>query len=215
MSDKPTPEPISIFSVDDHEIISSGIRMISEGAGDLKFLGATTDVDVALGEVVALRPDIVLLDLFIGDEQGWSLCRAITAAVPLTKVVFYTGYGNAQLVDRAIQLGASGFILKTTSILALPDMLRSVMSIGQCIDPTLMKEWVDSQRERSKFRNLNEQEIQIISMIAEGLDNYAISERLHLSFHTIKFHIGKMLKSTGETNRAGLVRFAKEKFLID
>jgi DNA-binding NarL/FixJ family response regulator len=78
-----------------------------------------------------------------------------------------------------------------------------------------MKEWVDSRRNRTKAPDFNDQEIQIISMIADGLDNYAISERLHLSFHTVKFHIGKMLKRTGESNRAGLVRFAKEKFLID
>jgi DNA-binding NarL/FixJ family response regulator len=186
--------PIGIFSVDDHEIIHQGIERMAEREADFVFLGGTGKVSDAEGKVSAVRPDIVMLDLFIGEEQGWSVCRDIVTSMPHTKVVFYTGYGNAQLVEKAIQLGASGFILKTS---------------------TLLKEWVESRRNRTKALDFNDQEIQIISMIADGLDNYAISERLHLSFHTVKFHIGKMLKRAGESNRAGLVRFAKEKFLID
>jgi DNA-binding NarL/FixJ family response regulator len=206
---------IGIFSVDDHEIIHQGIERMAEREADFVFLGATGKVADAGSEVAAVRPDIVMLDLFIGEEQGWSVCREIVTSMPDTKVVFYTGYGNAQLVEKAMQLGASGFILKTSTLSDLPDMLRTVVNTGQCIDPSLMKEWVDSRRNRTKAPDFNDQEIQIISMIADGLDNYAISERLHLSFHTVKFHIGKMLKRTGESNRAGLVRFAKEKFLID
>jgi DNA-binding NarL/FixJ family response regulator len=208
-------DPIGIFSIDDHEIIHQGIERMAEREPDFVFLGATGKITNAESEVAAARPDIVMLDLFIGEDQGWSVCRDIVTSMPDTKVVFYTGYGNAQLVEKAIQLGASGFILKTSPLSDLPDMLRTVVRVGQCIDPSLLKEWVDSRRARTKAPDFNDQEILIVSMIADGLDNYAISERLHLSFHTVKFHIGKMLKRTGESNRAGLVRFAKEKFLID
>ncbi|MCU1512732.1 MAG: two component LuxR family transcriptional regulator [Arthrobacter sp.] len=208
-------DPIAIFSIDDHEIIHQGIERMAEREPDFVFLGATGKITNAESEVAAARPDIVMLDLFIGEDQGWSVCRDIVTSMPDTKVVFYTGYGNAQLVEKAIQLGASGFILKTSPLSDLPDMLRTVVRVGQCIDPSLLKEWVDSRRARTKAPDFNDQEILIVSMIADGLDNYAISERLHLSFHTVKFHIGKMLKRTGESNRAGLVRFAKEKFLID
>jgi DNA-binding NarL/FixJ family response regulator len=208
-------DSIAIFSIDDHEIIHQGIERMAEREPDFVFLGATGKITNAESEVAAARPDIVMLDLFIGEDQGWSVCRDIVTSMPDTKVVFYTGYGNAQLVEKAIQLGASGFILKTSPLSDLPDMLRTVVRVGQCIDPSLLKEWVDSRRARTKAPDFNDQEILIVSMIADGLDNYAISERLHLSFHTVKFHIGKMLKRTGESNRAGLVRFAKEKFLID
>lgn len=211
----PTKYPITIFSIDDHEIIHTGLEKMTERESDFYFVGATSDAESASSKVAALRPDIVMLDLFIGDEQGWGICRDITNSTPASKVVFYTGYGNAQLVNRAVQLGASGFILKTTSLSDLPEMLRSVVRVGQCIDPSLLKEWVDSVRTRSKAPTFNDQEIQIITMIAAGFDNFAIAERLHLSFHTVKFHIGKMLKRSGEPNRAGLVRFAKEKFLIE
>lgn len=206
---------LGVFSIDDHEIIHQGIQRMAEREADFVFLGATGKITNAESEVAAVRPDIVMLDLFIGEEQGWSVCRDIVTSMPDTKVVFYTGYGNAQLVEKAMQLGASGFILKTSALSDLPDMLRTVVRVGQCIDPSLLKEWVDSRRARTKAQDFNDQEIEIISMIADGLDNYAISERLHLSFHTVKFHIGKMLKRTGEPNRAGLVRFAKERFLIE
>jgi DNA-binding NarL/FixJ family response regulator len=206
---------IAIFSIDDHEIIHQGIARMAERESDFVFLGATGKITNAESEVAAARPDIVMLDLFIGEDQGWSVCRDLVTSMPDTKVVFYTGYGNAQLVEKAMQLGASGFILKTSPLSDLPDLLRTVVRVGQCIDPSLLKEWVDSRRARTKAPDFNDQEILIVSMIADGLDNYVISERLHLSFHTVKFHIGKMLKRTGESNRAGLVRFAKEKFLID
>lgn len=206
---------IRLYSVDDHEIVHAGIERMAERENDFEFVGASTTVSVAEEEITALTPDVVMLDLFIGEDKGWSLCRDVLRSLPSVKVVFYTGYGNAQLVDRAMRLGAAGFILKAASMSALPEMLRTVVRSGQYIDAALLKEWIDARRTPVDTPVFNDQELLILSMIADGLDNYAIGEHMNLSFHTVKFHIGKMLKRTGEPNRAGLVRFAKEKFLID
>lgn len=206
---------IGIYSVDDHDIIHAGIERMVQREPDFEFLGCAVNVEAAEEEVPRVRPDIIMLDLFIGEEKGWSLCQDLRMSVPTAKVVFYTGYGNAQLVDRAMRMGASGFILKAASMSELPAMLRTVVRSGHYIDPTLLKEWMDARRQPVDAPVFNEQELLIVSMIADGLDNYAIAEHMNLSFHTVKFHIGKMLKRTGEPNRAGLVRFAKERFLIE
>ncbi|MGC0367123.1 two-component system response regulator NreC [Rhodococcus sp. 27YEA15] len=208
------PQIIRIFSIDDHEVIHAGLARMAERESDLIFLGAAKDVVVARRESLLLSPDIIMLDLFLREEQSWSLCLYLLTVSPKTKVVFYTGYGNAQLVDRALHMGASGFILKAASMSALPDMIRTVARSGQYIDPELLKEWVDSRRVPAGV-SFNDQELLIVSMISDGMDNYAIAERMNLSFHTVKFHIGKLLKRTGENNRAGLVRFAKDRFLIE
>ncbi|QSE80311.1 response regulator transcription factor [Rhodococcus koreensis] len=215
MSDVPEPRRIGVFSIDDHEIVHAGLERLAEREPDFVFLGAAASVASAEKDALRCSPDIVMLDLFIGEEQGWSLCRDLLAASPTTKVVFYTGYGNAQLVDRAMLLGASGYILKAASMSALPDMLRTVVRSGQYIDPALLKEWVDARRVTTEKPAFSERELSIVTMIAAGLDNYAIAERMNLTFHTVKFHIGKMLKKTGESNRAGLVRYAKERFLLE
>ncbi|MFD9668589.1 response regulator transcription factor [Rhodococcus sp. NPDC059968] len=78
-----------------------------------------------------------------------------------------------------------------------------------------MKEWADARRVAAEKPAFNERELSIVSMIAAGVDNYAIAERMNLTFHTVKFRIGKMLEKTGESNRAGLVRYAEERFLIE
>ncbi|MGA4670800.1 response regulator [Propionibacteriaceae bacterium Y1923] len=206
---------ITLFSVDDHEVIHLGLQQLASAEPDLEFLGATTDPARALDLVAGLRPDVVLLDLFIGEEQGWDTCRALTTAVPDTKVIFYSGYGNAELVDRAIRSGASGYLLKGTSLAGLPEMLRTAQRTGQALDADLLKEWMDFRRRLDERPTLTSQELDLVRLIAEGLDNHQIAEAHHLSFHTVKFHIGKMLKKTGETNRAGLVRWATERHLLD
>lgn len=94
-------------------------------------------------------------------------------------------------------------------------MLRTVVRDGQYIDSPLLREWVATRRRHAQDPISNECELAIVSLIADGPDNYAIAERMSISFHVVKFHIGKLLKRTGESNRAGLVRFAKERFIID
>lgn len=206
---------IGVYSIDDHEIIHTGIARLTEQEPDFDFLGATGDTSIAVAQVVTLRPHIVLLDLFIGDEPGWDVCRELSAAAPGVHVVIYSGHGNAQLLDRALNLGVSGYILKSAGIAGLPRMLRTVVATGQFIDPPLLREWINTRRDRNSNNIFSDQELAIVRMIAEGLDNHDIAARTHLSFHTVKFHIGKMLKRTREPNRAGLVRFAKENYLID
>ncbi|OZC83485.1 hypothetical protein CH282_16185 [Rhodococcus sp. 06-418-1B] len=207
--------PIKLFSIDDHEIVHGGVELLASLDADFEFVGASSDTASAVQDVVAADPDIVLLDLFIGEEQGWPVCRQLRETLTNTHVVFYTGYGSVQLVDRAIALGASGFILKSTRTSDLPDKLRAVMTVGQFIDPGLMTAWIASHQRRSDIPFFSEQERRIVALIADGLDNFEVAEAMHVSFHTVKFHIGKLLKRTGESNRAGLVRYAKEQFLLE
>jgi two-component system, NarL family, response regulator DevR len=207
--------PIRVFSIDDHEIVHMGIEHVAQASGNLVFVGATADLATAEQQVAEQKPDLVLLDLYIGDEQGWDVCRRLLAFRPDLRVVFYTAYGNAQLVARAVALGASGFLLKTTSMSDLPAMLQTAVTTGQVIDPFLLAEWAAAQGRGAAAVQFSDQERIILSYIASGLDNHEIAEQMHLSFHTVKFHIGKMLRRTEESNRAGLVRYAKEHFLLD
>ncbi|MFD9668588.1 response regulator [Rhodococcus sp. NPDC059968] len=102
------PRRIGVFSIDDHEIVHAGLERLAQREPDFVFLGAAASVASAEKDALRGSPDIVMLNLFIGAEQGWSLCRDLLAASPTTKVVFYTGYGNAQLVDRVMLLGRIG-----------------------------------------------------------------------------------------------------------
>ena len=204
---------VTVVSLDDHEAISTGLKVLLAEQEGVEFIGATTQAAMLAPMIARLRPDVVLLDLFLGQDPTWLTCREVADTAEGPAVVIYSGYGNAQLLDRAMAAGASGYVLKDTPVADLSSILRTVRE-GRCYwDPSLHRQW-KSARARARSTIFPERELEIIALIAEGLDNFAIAERLHISHHTVKFHIGKALTRTGEATRAGLVRVAMAEHVV-
>lgn len=207
--------PIRYSAVDDHDIVLLGVEAMASTEDDLVFCGGASNAEDARVLVEQEQPEILLLDLRLGSSNSFSLCRELLEIVPGMSIVMFTAFGNDELLDEAIQSGAVGYVLKDTSTAGLPDVLRTVRREGAYFDSRVVNQSLMTKRRgAAQHPALSERELRIVRLIAEGEDNWAIAEKLDLSVHMIKFHIGALLKRYGVKRRAELVRVLMERQLL-
>lgn len=205
--------------VDDHDVVHGGLRAMADREPDLEYLGGATTVADGADLVDRLRPAVAILDLRIGERDGGNgidLCRTFTARYPDLLVVLFSAYGNSELLAQAIEAGASGYVLKETSLGRVPAILREIKASGSWFEPRIANELlqrrVHSAHSSAAF---SEQELDIVRGIGRGENNYDIGEQLHISPHTVKYHIASMLRRHNVHRRAELVRLALDLHLLD
>lgn len=201
--------------VDDHEIIHDGLRAMAAREPDLEFAGATTRPDDAVALVRRAHPDVLLLDLRLGANNSTGLCAELAGSFPNLAVLVFSAYGNAELLTQAIRAGAAGYVVKDTSTTRIPDILRELRRTGTYFDPKLAGGLLRRSIAPQGAESFNHRELAIIRCIAHGQDNHAIGERLHISPHTVKFHITAMLRRHHLRRRTELVRLAMQMHLLD
>lgn len=205
--------PIRVVLVDDHDVIHVGLESALEDHPDIHLTGNARNEEDLKELLAQSTPEVVVLDLFLCEGPSWGLCRDLKAAAPAPAVLIYSAYGNSQLLERAMNCGADGYALKSTPTDELPLIIRLLRAGENYWDPSLHQSW-EQEHQRTTSRVFPPREVEIIALISQGLDNFEIAERLHLSHHSVKFHIGKALKRSGETTRAGLVRCAMDAHLL-
>ncbi|MBO0877106.1 MAG: response regulator transcription factor [Pseudonocardia sp.] len=202
--------------VDDHEIIHDGLRAMADREPDLEFAGATTRPDDAVALVRRARPDVLLLDLRLGANNSTGLCAELAGTFPNLAVLMFSAYGNAELLTQAIRAGAAGYVVKDTSTTRIPDILRELRRTGTYFDPKLagglLRRSIAPEGDEAAF---SQRELDIVRCIAHGQDNHAIGERLHISPHTVKFHVNAMLRRHQLQRRTELVRLVMQMHLLD
>lgn len=200
--------------VDDHEIVHDGLRVMADREQDLEFAGSATSTADADGLIAAERPDVLLLDLRLAAGDSIDTCAALSAAFPEMKIAVFSAYGNPELLERAIRSGAAGYVLKETSTSRLPGTIRELVASGSHFDPRL----ASGLLKRSVGPNqaaFNDRELEIVRLIARGMDNHRIGEEVRISPHTVKFHVTAMLRRHEVRRRTELVRLAMDLHLID
>jgi DNA-binding NarL/FixJ family response regulator len=200
--------------VDDHEIVHDGLQAMAGREADLEFAGSATTADEAEELVAATRPDVLLLDMRLAGGNSIDTCAALSAAYRDVKIAIFSGYGNSELLAQAIRAGAAGYILKETTTARLPDIIRELADTGSYFDARLASGLLRRSRGGSRPA-FNERELQIVRLIARGLDNHRIGEQVCLSPHTVKFHVTSMLRRHELSRRTELVRLAMDLHLID
>ncbi|NMH97507.1 response regulator [Pseudonocardia acidicola] len=202
--------------VDDHEIVHDGLRAMAAREDDLEFTGATTSPADAPALIERAGPDVLLLDLRLGEENSTDLCAELTRRFPELTVLVFSAYGNAELLSQAIRAGAAGYVLKDTSTARIPDILRELRRNGSYFDPRIAGRLLRRSASPSATPEaFGERELEIVRRIARGENNHEIGERLHISPHTVKFHVTTMLRRHELRRRAELVRLAMELHVLD
>ncbi|MEZ5100106.1 MAG: response regulator transcription factor [Thermoleophilia bacterium] len=209
---------ITLGIVDDHQVVQDGIRLLAERTDGFEFWGASGSAADLLRRLERGGPDILLLDLRIGRDDGMALCRAVRERAPETQVVVFTAFGELELLRQSVDAGAAGFVLKGTSTRDLPAILRHVRERGSYCDPELASEVVvDVLRGRADARprvDLGEREREILRLVAEGKVNREIAQTLCLSVHTVKYYLSRMMRDLGAGRRAELVKAAVDRGLL-
>ena len=199
------PNPIRVFLLDDHEVVREGLRSLLESEGDVEIVGESGTAAEATARIPALRPDVAVLDARLPDGSGIDVCRDVRSVDPAIKALILTSYDDDEALFAAILAGAAGYLLKQVGGNDLLDAVRRVAGGQSLIDPSLTARVLDRLRngpaEHQELATLTEQERKILMLIAEGLTNRQIGERLFLAEKTVKNYVSSILSKLGLERR--------------
>jgi two-component system response regulator DevR len=201
----PSREPIRVFLLDDHEIVRQGLRSLLESEGDIEVVGESGLASEASARIPALRTHVAVLDARLPDGSGIEVCRLVRAVDPAIKALILTSYDDDEALFAAIMAGASGYILKEVHAQDLLGAVRHVAAGHSLIDPLLTERVLDRVRNgpetAPELANLTEQELRLLELIAEGLTNRQIGERMFLAEKTVKNYVSTLLGKLGLERR--------------
>ncbi len=197
--------PITVFLLDDHEVVRRGLRELLEADGDISVVGESGLAQEAISRIPALRPDVAILDGRLPDGSGVDVCREVRSVDPSIRALILTSYDDDEALFASILAGASGYVLKQITGHDLLDTVRRVAAGQSLIDPSLTARVLDRVRngapEASELAGLTDREREILELIAEGMTNRQIGERLFLAEKTVKNYVSSLLAKLGLERR--------------
>jgi two-component system response regulator DevR len=196
---------IRVFLLDDHEVVRHGLRALLESAGDIVVVGESGLAVEAVARIPALHADVAILDARLPDGSGIEVCRSVRAVDPHVRALILTSYDDDEALFAAIMAGASGYVLKEIAGQDLVGAVRQVAGGNSLIDPALTARVLDRVRNGPatvpELAELTEQELKLLSLIAEGLTNRQIGERMFLAEKTVKNYVSSILSKLGLERR--------------
>lgn len=199
---------IRVLLVDDHEVVRFGLRSMLELEADMTVVGEAEDGLAAIREAEARRPDVVILDVRMGAMDGITACREIKSRCPETAVLILTSFGTEDAVVAALMAGASGFLLKNAGRAALLQAVRAIAQGHSLLDPAVTRSVtrrlveLAARQEPAEVAPLSQREREVLTLVAEGLTNRAIADRLVISEATARNHVSHILEKLGLTRRS-------------
>jgi DNA-binding NarL/FixJ family response regulator len=205
-------DSVTVFLLDDHEIVRRGVRDLLESEPGIVVVGEAGTEEEALRRIPAVDPDVAVLDVRLGSGDGITVCREIRARHPRTKCLMLTSFSDDEALFQAIMAGASGYVLKQIRSTDLVEAVRRVAAGDQLLDPTLTAKVLERLRkgpeEDELIARLSKQEREVLVLLAEGLSNKQIGERMFLAEKTIKNYVTSVLSKMGMTRRTEAAVYA-------
>jgi DNA-binding NarL/FixJ family response regulator len=213
---------IDVLIADDQALVRAGFSSLLDGERDISVVGEASDGAEAIRLARELRPDVVLMDIRMPNVDGLEATRAIAADPSLQKVrvVILTTFDLDEYIFEAVREGASGFLVKDTEPVELLRAVRVVAAGNALLSPTVTRQLIAEFANRAQpppprqLDQLTNREREVTALVAAGLSNDEIAERLHLSPATAKTHVNRSMMKLGARDRAQLVVFAYESGLV-
>ena len=202
---------VSVFLLDDHEIVRRGLRELLELSGGIEVVGESGSAQEAERRIPALRPDVAVLDARLSDGSGIDVCRAIRAVDPTLKALILTSFDDEQALRAAVLAGASGYVLKDIKGTDLVTAIRRVAAGEQLIAPDVLARVRSSMSAPSvdpRLRSLTPQERRILEHIAKGMTNRQIADEMFLAEKTVKNYVTSILDKLGMDSRTQAAVYA-------
>lgn len=208
----PAPEPIRVFLLDDHEIVRRGVRELLEAAGDIEVVGEGGTAEEALARIPPLRPHVAVLDVRLPDGDGVAVCREIRSRHPEVRCLMLTSFPDDEALLDAVMAGASGYVLKQVRGNELLAGVREVAAGRSLLDAATTAAVIERVRrppeDEAEGAHLTDQERRILGLLAEGLTNREIGERLYLAEKTVKNYVSNLLMKLGMHRRTEAAVYA-------
>jgi NarL family two-component system response regulator LiaR len=213
------PLKISILIVDDHPIVRQGLRTLLELQDDFLVVGEAVNGKAAVELAASLKPDVVLMDLVMPELDGISATRQISALKQATRVIALTSFVEDEKVIPAIQAGAVSFLLKDVSPTDLTEAIRAAYRGEARLHPYVVRKLMNQVAAQPAAPHpiapdLTEREMEVLSLVAQGLSNREIAVKLSISEKTVKTHISSLLSKLGQEDRTRLAIYAIRKGLV-
>jgi len=204
--------PITVFLLDDHEVVRRGIKELLESEGDITVVGESGLAEEAARRIPALRPDVAILDGRLPDGSGIDVCREVRSRDPQIAALILTSYDDDDALFSAIMAGAAGYLLKQVRGNDLVDTVRRVASGQSALDPAVTASVLERIRSGPQadpwLEQLTSQEHRILELIAEGMTNRQIASELFLAEKTVKNYVSAILAKLGLESRTQAAIFA-------
>ncbi|GAA4447001.1 response regulator transcription factor [Actinokineospora soli] len=204
---------ISVFVLDDHEVVRRGLRQLLEAEADIDVAREAGTAALTLARVPALRPQVAILDVRLPDGEGVTVCRDLRSSVtPPPACLMLTSFSDDEALFGAIMAGAAGYMLKQVSGNDLVSAVRTLAGGGSLLDAGVTATVLDRLRagrvEDPRYATLSPQERKILDLIAEGLTNRQIATQLYLAEKTVKNYVSTLLHKLGFDRRTEAAVYA-------
>ena len=201
---------IRVFLLDDHEVVRRGLRDLLEAEDGFVVVGEAGTAEEAYGRIPATTPDVAVLDVRLPDGDGIEVCRDIRSRHPEIQCLILTSFADDEALLSAIMAGAAGYLLKQVKGTDLVGGIRRVGSGESLLDPALTERVLERLRspEDDELASLTTQERRILDLIAEGLTNRQIGERMYLAEKTVKNYVSNLLSKLGMSRRTEAAVYA-------
>lgn len=209
---------IKIIVADDHEVVRSGIETLLSGS-EVEIVGLASNVEETVTITESTKPDVVLLDVRLGSEDGLTALESIRASQPEVAVVMMSTYDNPTYVARAIALGANDYILKDSSRIDVLEAVTRAATKEQPSENSILRRvqaTMEKRKDRSDSKDvpLTNRELQVLRHIALGLSNREIGHSLNISVETVKEHVQNILRKLDAADRTAAAVWAVKSGLI-
>jgi len=209
-------KPIRVICVDDHDLVRQGIRFSLLSVEDIELVGEARDGKKALQLCEDIKPDVVLMDMRIsGEKDGIAITKTIRERFQKIQVLALSSFHDRELVEGAINAGAIGYLVKGGSIQDMHEAIRTAHAERPALAPEAMEALVQPRQPTPRLHEeLTEREVEVLSLMVEGLSNAQIGEQLFLSIAAVKYHVSNILSKLGAANRTEAAALAREYKLL-
>lgn len=210
-----TFDRIRVLIADDHAMVRSGLAAFLQASDDLELVGEATNGSEAVRRCAEIQPDVVLMDLVMPGMDGATAIREIHQSWPDIQVIALTSFPEEDLVQRALGSGAISYLLKNVGAEELAGAIRGAKAGRPTLAPEAAQALITRVRRPTQGHDLTAREREVLSLLAKGLTNGEIAQRLIVGRSTVKFHVSSVLTKLGVGSRTEAVALALQLKLVE